>query len=85
MPANPYEVYGLHCRVSFPVGTRTCMHCGRRIGSSAADGVNTVRHGPIAEEEEALEGIPGRSVAFSPMTLVWLLAAVATVVYRACN
>jgi hypothetical protein len=29
---SPYEVYCEHCRVSFPVGTRSCIHCGARIG-----------------------------------------------------
>lgn len=31
---SPYEVYCEHCRVSFPVGTRSCIHCGARIGRS---------------------------------------------------
>ena len=26
--ASPYEVRCLRCDVSFPVGTRTCLHCG---------------------------------------------------------
>jgi hypothetical protein len=82
-PPNPFEVYCLNCRVSFPVGTRTCMHCGQPIGRPAA--VATGRFRPAATDEEVLEELPGRSVAFSPMTLVWLLAAAATVIYRACT
>jgi hypothetical protein len=34
-PQTPYEVYCYDCRVTFPVGTRTCVHCGRPIGRPA--------------------------------------------------
>ena len=34
--ANPYEVYCTHCNVSFPVGTRVCVHCGQPIGREAS-------------------------------------------------
>ena len=32
--SSPYEVRCSSCDVSFPVGTRSCMHCGGRTGSS---------------------------------------------------
>jgi hypothetical protein len=32
-PQTPYEVYCYECRVTFPVGTRSCVHCGRPIGA----------------------------------------------------
>jgi len=82
-PANPYEVYCTHCRVSFPVDTRVCVHCGQRIGRSAALAGAPVGPGPF--EEDLPEQAPTRSLAFSPTTFVWLLAAVATVVYRSCQ
>jgi hypothetical protein len=85
-PDSPYEVYCQNCRVSFPVGTRSCLHCGRPIGRrSAAPATPAGPRPPATADEELLEELPGRSMAFSPMTLVWLLAAVATVVYRACT
>ncbi|MDE0886947.1 MAG: hypothetical protein OSB70_15585 [Myxococcota bacterium] len=31
---SPYEVRCPSCNVSFPVGTRRCMHCGGRTGPS---------------------------------------------------
>jgi hypothetical protein len=82
-PDSPYEVYCRSCRVSFPVGTRRCIHCGQPVGRGAAAAATAAR--PAAADEDLFEDMPGRSVAFSPMTLVWLLAAAATVIYRACT
>ncbi len=82
-PANPYEVTCTHCRVTFPVGTRTCVHCGQRIGRAVGMAPTLMGRGPF--EEELPEEAPARSLAFSPTTFVWLLAAVATVVYRSCQ
>ena len=28
-----FEVHCLHCDVSYPVGTKQCIHCGNRIGT----------------------------------------------------
>jgi len=82
-PANPYEVYCTHCSVSFPVGTRVCMHCGQPIGRVAVAAAALRGPGPIDDDPQ--EELPTRSMAFSPMTFVWLLAAVATVIYRSCQ
>ncbi|HEY8155225.1 MAG TPA: hypothetical protein VII72_13950 [Myxococcota bacterium] len=80
---NPYEVYCTRCNVSFPVGTRVCMHCGQPIGRAAS--APRALGGPGPFDEEPAEEPPARSVAFSPMTFVWLLAAAATVIYRSCQ
>jgi hypothetical protein len=32
-PQTPYEVYCYDCRVTFPVGTQSCVHCGRPIAT----------------------------------------------------
>jgi len=82
-PANPYEVYCTRCKVSFPVGTRVCMHCGGPIGR-AATAAPTLR-GPAPIDLDPDDELPSRSMVFSPMTFVWLLAAVATVIYRSCQ
>jgi hypothetical protein len=79
----PFEVYCTFCNVSFPVGTRSCVHCGRPIGRSAAAPRTLRDPGPI--DEEPAEEAPARSMAFSPMTFVWLAAAAATVIYRSCQ
>ena len=82
-PVNPYEVYCTRCSVSFPVGTRTCVHCGQPIGRTAP--VARAQRAPGPLDEGPAEELPTRSLAFSPMTFVWLLAAVATVIYRSCQ
>ncbi len=82
-PANPYEVYCTRCKVSFPVGTRICVHCGQPIGRApvAAPGLR----GPVPIDSDPQDELPTRSMVFSPMTFVWLFAAVATVIYRSCQ
>lgn len=80
---NPYEVYCTHCSVSFPVGTRVCIHCGQPIGRTAAEAAAGLL--TPASDEQAAQDFPLRAVKASPLTFVWLLAAVATVVYRACS
>ena len=82
-PNNPYEVYCTRCSVSFPVGTRVCLHCGQPIGRTAA--VVAALQRSAAPDEDALEEFSMRSPKFSPLTLVWLVAGVATVAYRACT
>ena len=80
---NPYEVYCTRCRVSFPIGTRTCMHCGQPIGRTPAEAAALLRSG--ASDEEAAEELPLHGLKASPLTILWLLAGVATVAYRACS
>jgi len=80
---NPYEVYCTRCNVSFPVGTRACVHCGQPIGRAPA--AARALRGPAPRDEEPPEDFPTRSVSFSPMTFLWVLAAAATVIYRSCQ
>jgi hypothetical protein len=82
-PANPYEVYCTRCSVSFPVGTRTCVHCGQPIGRPIALSRPLEAPGPL--DEDPPEELSTRALKFSPMTFVWLLAAVGTVIYRSCH
>jgi hypothetical protein len=83
MAANPYEVYCTRCRVSFPVGTKACMHCGQPIRAPGA--AAALIGARSAGGDEAADELPMRTVSFSPMTLVWVLVAVGTVIYRACT
>ena len=54
---SPYEVRCLRCDVSFPLGTRRCIHCGGPTSSSGASygassgafaGLGTTMPGPFA-------------------------------------
>lgn len=82
-PQTPYEVLCRRCQVSFPVGTRHCVHCGGRIGrerlalpSTSAD--------PLPDEFGEQEVAP-RSRFLSPFTVMWLLLALAGALYRQCG
>jgi hypothetical protein len=89
-----YEVYCNHCRVSFPVGTRRCLHCGGAT-SPERSGSGTRTAPMVAPSLEALPSLdeigesappPGRPrVGFSPTSLVWLLFLVVYGVFRTCT
>jgi hypothetical protein len=82
-PKTPYEVHCAHCNVTFPVGTRRCVHCGGRISrergrlpdSQVSFGEGA---GPPADESR-------RMSPFSPVALIWVLIFVAGTIYRACS
>ncbi len=78
---TPYEVYCFNCRVSFPVGTRRCIHCGGRIGRQRMEAVP----GPIPRELGEEEIAPETSIGRRLGTLsLWMLVAIGAAVYRAC-
>jgi ribosomal protein L37E len=76
------EVYCPRCSVSFPVGTRTCLHCGGRISRERSP--RQVIAPPPLEEQLASEELPQRS-GISPVTAFWVLLAMGGALYRACN
>jgi len=77
-----FEVYCNRCNVTFPVGTRRCLHCGGRLsrerGTPEAEPAQPFLLAP-AEEGEA----PRRS-PISPILLLWLAVFVGGTIYRAC-
>jgi hypothetical protein len=86
---SPYEVRCERCRVTFPVGTRRCVHCGGRIGGRPLQLLPAEFGDPSREHEdgdgpEEDEALPVRSRLLSPFTLLWLLAAVVASVYQHC-
>jgi hypothetical protein len=88
-PQTPYEVYCYPCRVTFPTGTRTCIHCGRPIGMPAfASGALPTGPGPgpVDAEDAGPGGIDPLSAArkLGGVSL-WVLIAVAAAVSRLCN
>ena len=82
-----YEVRCPRCDVTFPLGTRRCIYCGGPTGPAEASGLRAAMRslpaGPEPAEEEEMEarprGLLGRGVA-----VLWLLAALAISIYRAC-
>jgi len=88
-----YEVVCSRCNVTFPVGTKVCIHCG---GGTSASHVPVPESPPQGHEmgesvpidvfeEEAEAPAKGSSKLRSLVTLVWILLAVGFSVVRACN
>ena len=84
-PQTPYEVYCYECRVTFPVGTRRCVHCGRPIpmGPLTPGALPLVPGAaPDASDEFELPGqISGRKLG--GMSL-WVLLALGAALSRFC-
>jgi hypothetical protein len=86
-PQTPYEVYCYSCRVTFPVGTRTCVHCGRPIGApTLASGALPIGPRSTAPEDAMEEGADPLSMArrLGGVSL-WVLIAVAAAISRFCS
>lgn len=84
-----FEVRCDRCSVTYPVGTRTCLHCGERLGRSRPAGAS-LRSAPgrPAElpgeaQDEELE-LAGRSGVLSPVAILWVVLLVGGAVYRLC-
>jgi hypothetical protein len=87
---TPYEVYCFHCRVTFPVEARRCLHCGGPLfGSGERPGATNplapARPGiPIPAEEDVEEG-PGVAVRRFTHLALWAIVALAAVLQSLCN
>ncbi len=82
-PGTPYEVRCERCRVSFPLGTRRCIHCGETIGRKRRRARIPL---PLGHEEVLVEEeLPSKSGGFSPLTFVWLLLLLGGYLYRSCG
>ena len=87
-----YEVRCHGCNVSFPVGTKRCLHCGEKIGRprflpvTGEDGI------PVFEGVEGIEDVDeveieptgGRRLRIG-FTLVWLVLAIFSAAVRSCQ
>ena len=71
-PQTPFEVYCHHCQASFAVGTKRCLHCGRRLG--ARGGASP--EGVMVEPQDLVEGAePALGRRLGGMSL-WVLLAI---------
>jgi hypothetical protein len=98
---SPYEVYCQRCRVSFPIGTRTCIHCGQRIGRARPMPPAPTRPGgtlrrpagaarqpagaPPPVFDEADEDELPTRGGLSPIALLWVALILGGAIYRACS
>lgn len=91
-----FEVRCQPCDVSFPVGTRMCIHCGERIGRGGL-----LRLGPLSDADGELRELGADEMPFEPeveveepprgrfarigVTLVWLIVVVLSSIARSCQ
>jgi len=88
--AASFEVRCDRCSVTYPVGTRTCIHCGGRLGRGG--GIRAIRaelgaaaaRGAPAPAEIEEEELPGRSGIMSPVAILWVVLLVGGAIYRLC-
>jgi hypothetical protein len=92
---TPYEVYCHRCQVSFPIGTRTCIHCGERIGRARPMRPVPTRPAgaprrpagappPVLDEVDEDE-LPTRGGMMSPVAILWVVLILGGAIYRACS
>ena len=82
-PQNPYEVWCYQCNVTAPADARRCVHCGGRLSAQGSAPAEKLPHG-FDGEVAANEG-PIRSRTISPMTVIWVVVAIAVTLQRMCN
>jgi hypothetical protein len=80
--SNPIEVYCNHCRVTFPMGSKRCIHCGGPL--SRERGTPGVDLGSATPEVFPEEEVPTRRSPFSPLTLVWIALLLGAYLTRMC-
>ena len=75
--AHAFEVRCESCNVSFPSGTRRCLHCGAKLNSRLSLGENDA-----APHPEAGEVSIGRRLGSASM---WIVLAVVAALARLCE
>ncbi|MFQ5416964.1 MAG: hypothetical protein ACE5FL_07950 [Myxococcota bacterium] len=87
-----FQVYCHHCNVTFPLGTRHCLHCGRRVArepSPSAGHRLMPQHESIPIELQTAmpseEEVEPRRFPFSPIAVLWVVLFVIGTIYRACT
>lgn len=82
-PKTPYEIYCHNCHVTYAAGTPRCVHCGQRLKHERVE--RSLLLPPGMDDELLAEETPQRSRMFSPMTAIWIILALTSVIYRACT
>lgn len=84
-PQTPYEVYCYECRVTFPIGTRRCVHCGRPIPMGPlARGPLPAAPGPAPAASDELELPPQLSARRLGGMSLWALLLLGAALSRFC-
>ncbi len=86
-----YEVRCETCRVTFPLGTKQCLHCGGRLGSKGSVPPLSAVFPEAAELDPELldqgeaEQTGRRGPVRLVMSLIWVLLALVGTVFRICT
>ena len=81
-PQTPFEVYCFNCRVTFPRGTRRCVHCGGPIGGRSSKIAQQLAAEFPVEEEAPAEASTGRRIGGLSL---WILLALGAALTRMCS
>ena len=84
-PQTPFEAYCFNCSVTFPVGTRRCVHCGGPIGRplrQAAPQLSAEFPVEVAEEEAPAQASTGRRIGGISL---WILLGLGAALSRMCS
>ncbi len=82
-PQTPFEVYCYDCRVTFPVGTRRCVHCGLPHGRQRVQQLSETHHVAFGGEDgEAPTLSMGRRMGSAAL---WVLLVVGAALARLCD
>lgn len=88
MHSPEVEVRCPTCNVSFPLGTRRCLHCGGpTVAASVAAQVRSSRRTPMGAampEDEAEDEQVQLRRGPRTLTVLWILAALAASLYHSC-
>jgi hypothetical protein len=84
---QPVEVRCEDCGVSFPAGTKRCIHCGERLGRGRRLPIQRGPAGmpPPVLDDVADEEVPTRSGVMSPVAILWLVLIIGGAIYRQCG
>lgn len=80
--SHPIEVYCTRCHVSFPAGSKRCLHCGGPLSRERDE--PSIALGPGPEELPPEEEVAQRRSPFSPLSLVWIALLAGAYLTRMC-
>lgn len=83
-PQTPFEVYCYHCKSTFAIGTRRCVHCGRPLARQGTRPLPDARPEPLETADEGL-GEPSAARRIGVSTSLWVLIAIAAAATRMCS
>lgn len=84
---TPYEVYCFRCRVTFPIGSRHCLHCGGPLfGAGERADASDLAPGPARPIPPATDTDEGGLTVRGIASLAgWVVVAAAALLQSLCQ